>query len=234
MNHYNAENSSDSDWDDRGPLVWGEREWQRYLKHVDTDVARFITLYQKLKYRPDHMDEVARLMGWARREGGFTDTFSDTETPYFDTENLFQEEEEDELVEVYTIHKHPLYVISRGLSVYLTKYWELLMERDQDRVARELSWDFVVNLNDAERNAILAVYALDLGDASLPICMLKRALRSLNATLACLQKIPEGLTEKQQNLFTFFVKDASMVLFDMRELWLHVMQYCREENSRRS
>lgn len=234
MNHYNAENAPDNDWDDKGRLVWGEREWQGYLKHVDADIARFITFYQKLKYHPNHMDEVARLMGWARRESDYEENFSELDTPYFDIENLFQEEDEDDLVEVYTIHKHPLFIISRGLAVYLTKYWELLMERDQDCVPRELAWDFVVNLNDAERNSILAVYALDLGDSSLPICMLKRALRSLNATLGCLQKIPPGNTERQQHLFTFFRKDASIVLFDLRELWLHVMQYCREENTPRS
>ncbi|HEX2101818.1 MAG TPA: hypothetical protein VHF69_14185, partial [Candidatus Synoicihabitans sp.] len=75
--------------------------------------------------------------------------------------------------------------------------------------------------------ATLAIQALDFGDYAMAISLFKRALRELNGSLALLSSEAHG-----SRAFTTFRDHALPRLFDLREIWLRVMNECREELER--
>ena len=64
MNEPNFDHS-DGNWEDfsQGSSC-GESQWRGYLKNSDRETARFISIYNCLKDKPNHLDEVATQMGW--------------------------------------------------------------------------------------------------------------------------------------------------------------------------
>ena len=62
-----------------------------------------------------------------------------------------------------------------------------------------------------------------MGDYTLAICLFKRALRELNLTLARLSQPDVAETQ----LAIRYREYAMPRLFDLREIWLRVMNECR-------
>jgi hypothetical protein len=83
------------------------------------------------------------------------------------------------------------------------------------------------SLYRGEEQAILAVQALDFGDFAMAISLLKRALRELNQTLALL----DDRAASTSRALNHFCHDAQPRLFDLREIWLRVMNECRQGQS---
>ena len=79
-------------------------------------------------------------------------------------------------------------------------------------------------LNRSEQQAMFAISALDFGDYAMAISLLKRALRDLNQCFALLNSI-EAPTKGMARYQAF----ATPRLFDIREIWLRVMNDCRDE-----
>ena len=69
--------------------------------------------------------------------------------------------------------------------------------------------------------------SLDFGDFTLAISHFKRTLSAINQVLALLPAPNTDLPD-----FTEFRNDASMRLFDLREICLRVMNECRLEAAR--
>ena len=53
MSQYEFESNHDGDWDDNEEVAWNEADWQNFLRKSDKEVARFITVYNKVKKNPD-------------------------------------------------------------------------------------------------------------------------------------------------------------------------------------
>jgi hypothetical protein len=88
----------------------------------------------------------------------------------------------------------------------------------------------ISSLFRGEEQATLAIQALDFGDYALSISLFKRALRDLNQSFSL-------LSEKKfdENKFVVSARDDYFPkLFDLREIWLRVMNECREELERPS
>ena len=66
MSQYEFESNQDGEWDDNEEVAWNEADWQNFLRKSDKEVARFITVYNKVKNDPDRLDAAATLMGWQR------------------------------------------------------------------------------------------------------------------------------------------------------------------------
>ena len=75
---------------------------------------------------------------------------------------------------------------------------------------------------------MLAIQALDFGDYAMAISLFKRSLRELNQSLALLGS--DGSREGRS--LAYFREDALPRLFDLREIWLRVMNECRQELER--
>ena len=214
---------SDGDWEEfSSEPNWGESQWRNYLKGSDRDTARFLSIYNSVKDKPNHLDEVASLMGWDAEDISMTDDFSfievDEDAPEDGSEGA-----------PYTLHRHPVCVVTRSLYRYLHQSWEHYMLHSQDTLSPKLSWDYGKSLHQAEMNVLLSIQALDLGDFGLSICHLKNSLSALNQTLNILSQ----LTHPNAAFLEGFRNEARIRLFDLRELWIRVMGDCRHECQRR-
>lgn len=214
---------SDSDWEDFSEEApWSELQWRKYLRGTDRDTARFLSIYNSVKDKPNHLDEVAALMGWN------VDDISLTNDGFGDTSSV-SEDNELEGDEPYTLHRHPVIVVTRALYRYLHQSWEHYMTQSQSRVSALLCWKYANSLHQAEMNVLLSIQALDLGDFGLAICHLKNSLAALNHTLALLN----DLSHRNPDFLDAFSCEMRIRLFDLRELWLRVMADCRTECQRR-
>jgi len=243
MSAHDFDNFPDGEWEDRGELAWNEFDWQQYLKGNEKEIARFLALYLQHKDKPEHLDEVAKLMGWGDEEWAPADEADDdAPPPNTSTEtahgaemtpfppDIFDDDFED-AVDTYTIHKHPVFIATRGLYQHLYHTWERFLANGSDPSVNAASaWKFGASLHAGELNSIMAIHALDLGDFTLTICHLKNALSAVNHSLSLLHALPLVNNSAHGQFF----RDVQVALFDLREIWLRVMNDCREENRRRA
>lgn len=216
---------SDGYWDEEftSEPSWNEYQWRNYLKGSDRDTARFLSFYNSVKDKPNHLDEVATLMGWDAEDISMTDDFTIMES---DTDNQAPNPNEGA---PYTLHRHPVFVVTRALYRYLHQSWEHYMSHSDDHISPQLCWNYAKSLHQAEMNVLLSIQALDLGDFGLSICHLKNSLSALNQSLALLNQ----LTHPNQEFLNAFRGEVRIRLFDLRELWIRVMGDCRHECHRR-
>ena len=165
-------------------------------------------------------------MGWDAEDMSMTDEFNSIEVDLDDNQLGPAENLEGA---PYTLHKHPVFVVTRSLYRYLHQSWEHFMTHSQSEVAPQLCWKYANSLHQAEMNVLLSIQALDLGDFGLAICHLKNSLSALNQTLALLDQ----LCHPNREFIEAFRHEIRIRLFDLRELWLRVMQDCRIEGQRR-
>jgi len=215
---------AEGDWDDLSSEPnWSESQWRNYLKNSDRDTARFLSIYNSLKDQPNHLDEAASLMGWDTEDISMTDDFSIVET-----EEVERPDENE--ATPYTLHRHPVFVVSRALYRYLHQSWEHFIVHSQSRVSPQLCWRYGKSLHQGETNVLLSIQAIDLGDFGLAICHLKNSLSAINETLGLLNK----LTHPNRDYLEAFRQEIRIRIFDLRELWIRVMGDCRYECQRRS
>ncbi|MEM1222471.1 MAG: hypothetical protein AAGH40_06875 [Verrucomicrobiota bacterium] len=222
MNDPNFDHS-DGDWDDfTSEPAWGEQQWRNYLKGADRDTARFLSIYNSIKDKPNHLDEAANLMGWDVDDISLTEEFSS-----LGAENEDRDEDLDNAP--YTLHRHPVFIVTRALYRYLRQSWQHYMDQSGTQVPAALSWKYADCLHRGETNVLLAIQSLDLGDFGLTICHLKNGLSALNETLTLLGQLSHPNTE----FLEAFRHELKIRLFDLRELWIRVMSDCRTECQRR-
>lgn len=229
---------SEGDWDEfSSEPHWNESQWRSYLKGSDRDTARFLSIYNSVKDKPNHLDEVASLMGWDTEDMSMTDDFSFMENSDASEDgqnDASDPNHRDELGDInhgapYTLHRHPVYVVTRSLYRYLHQSWEHFMLHSEYALSPKLSWDYANSLHQAEMNVLLSIQAIDLGDFGLSICHLKNSLSALNQTLELLNQV----THSNAALLDGFRDEARIRIFDLRELWIRVMGDCRHECQRR-
>lgn len=215
---------SEGDWEEfSSEPSWSESQWRNYLKGSDRDTARFLSIYNSVKDEPNHLDKVASLMGWDNEDMSMTEEFNFNE---LDEENPSPEGNEGA---PYTLHRHPVFVVSRSLYRYLQQSWQHYLAHSEGHVSAKMCWDYANSLHQAEMNVLLSIQALDLGDFGLSICHLKNSLSALNQTLSLLNQI----THPNAAFLNGFREEVRIRLFDLRELWIRVMGDCRHECQRR-
>jgi hypothetical protein len=219
MSNEYFEGQPDGEWDDRGDLSWEEYDWQQYLARHEQEVERFIDLYNSLKDRPDHLDEVAKQMGWEAEDWSVSE----------DDDELDDEADDEVDEDPYTLLRHPVYVVVRGLNRYLRRMWAHYQARHAKDCAAPAAWTYSECLAEQELNASMALQSLDMGDYGLAVCQLKLALDSINKTFSVL---PSVLPDSKPGAL-LMGQEIRVRLFDMREVCLRVMSDCREEIRRK-
>lgn len=228
---HNFDGSPEGDWEGGfGELSWNEFDWQQFLRDHDREVARFLRLYDEFKEHPERLDEIAHLMGWDQEDWSVADSDDDHDSDFVSERE--RDDDRDEEIDdgnPYTLHRHPLYVVSRALFQSLRKlFTDYLLSQAQPVDAR-YAWLLGEHLRKAEMDAILAIQSLDMGDLALAVAQMKRMLAALNEALALMARTPGADTPQGE----IFVEEARLRLFDLRELGLRVMNDCRDEVRRR-
>jgi len=229
MSNFESDGPSENEWDDRGDLAWNEFDWEHYLREQDDVIHRYLAFYEQLKGHPDRIDEAAHLMGWDEEAwsadyGG--DSSDDDEKEEIEEESEAKEAS-DYKAEPYTLHKNPVFIATKSIYLSLKWTWERIA-LDVTKVPQPLALKFQTSLYRGEEHALLAIQALDFGDYAMAISLFKRALRELNQSLALLSERGDS----GPRAFSNFREDALPRLFDLREIWLRVMNECREELDR--
>jgi hypothetical protein len=227
MKDFNADGPSENEWEEQGEMAWNEFDWEHYLREQDATIQRYLGFYEKLKAQPDRIDEAAHLMGWDEA------SWSSDEGESAVAETAAEEELPDEAaadyedLEPYTLHKNPVFIASKAIYLSLKRAWERLAV-SPDRVPQALALAFLSSLYRGEEQASLAIQALDLGDYAMTVSLLKRALRELNSSLAL---IDDAAAARHESLARYR-DEARPRLFDLREIWLRVINECRDELAR--
>ena len=232
MTNFNFEGQPDGDWDDRGNLSWSELDWQQFLHRREKEVARFLKFYDECPSPPtERLDWVARQLGWDSEDWSVSDFPDDEEDEEAEeTEGWKNREEAEDApsdMDPYTLHRHPVYVVSTGLFLQLRYTWRRVLEERREAVDGLLSWDFAESLNEAEKHSLMSMQSMDMGDFLLCVVHGKRALRGINMAMSLLPHLldlAQGTNQLQKDLFSR--------LFDLREVALRVIQDCREEDRR--
>lgn len=228
---YSNFDPADGDWEEdfSSELNWGESQWRHYLKGSENDTSRYLSLYNSLKNNPNHLDEVASLMGWDSQDLAMTDdeqANSSVEDSFTNTAGELHDGEDAP----YTLHRHPIYIASSALYRYLYQSWEHFLAQNSDTIPAQTCWKYARSLNQAETNVLHCIQSLDLGDFGLAICHLKNSLSALNHSIALL----DSLIEPTDASLESFRSECKIRLFDLRELWIRIIGDCRHEVRRRS
>jgi hypothetical protein len=212
MSNSNAGGDPNNEWDERGEVAWNEFDWERYLREADAEVDRYLRLYEACKDPVDRIDEVAEQMQWG--EEGWDEQTDDDEDDSGDDE-------------VYTLHRNPIYIASKAITLSLARSWEQLAA-DPARVPPPLALALLRSLSHGQDLAMQAVHALDFGDYAMAVSLFKRALSALNGTLAILN----ADTTARLPAVRAWRDGALPRCFDLREVWLRVIAECRDELER--
>jgi hypothetical protein len=219
MSNFDSDGSPESDWEDRGDLAWNEFDWERYLREQDDAVQRYLSLYDAAKDNPDRIDAVAEKMGWGSDE--WSDDNAEDSAPREAVETPFSDDD------VYTLHKNPIFIATKAIALGLRRDWEALAVNNA-LVPQGMAVTFLASLQRSEEHATQAIHALDFGDYAMAVSLFKRAMSSLNGSLALLNT-DEAL---QRASLVAWRAEAQPRLFDLREIWLRVVGECREELDR--
>ena len=214
---------SEGNWDEfSNEPSWNEYQWRKYLHHAERETARFLSFYNKLQHQPNHLDQIATQMGWDADDISLIDELSSNEL-----ESAAGVDDFDSAP--YTLHRHPVMVVTRALYRDLRQSWQRFIQHPQSQLSAQLCWNYANSLHQAEMNVLLAIQALDLGDFGLAICHLKHSLTALNQSMALLRQI----THPDPQWIAAFRDELHIRLFDLREMWIGVMGDCRTECKRR-
>jgi len=221
----------DNEWDDTWELAWSEFDWERYLRDQDEIMQTYLGHYEKHLERADRIDEVAHIMGWDDMDWTSDEAPpGDAAAPAPDSSRTPGDDAlANGKLDPYTIQKHPVFISTCALFSWLTRTWEFVAPACGPKMPMRTSVAFATALSRAEHLGFLAIHSLDMGDYSLAVSLIKRALTHLNGALRQIQAIEAGI----HPAFAQFRRHALIRIFDIREIWLRVMRDCRDELNRR-
>jgi hypothetical protein len=222
MNNSNSDSSSDNEWEDRGDVAWNEFDWERYLREQDKAIRCYADFYEKLIDRTDRIDVVAEKMGWDNAE--IIEEEDPTEEALAEFDDSIEFEDTDG---VYTLHKNPVYIATKGLFLGLNKEWTKLCAEGKSLPA-PLAISYVTSLHQGEELAMHGIHALEFGDYAMAISLLKRALSCINSSMGLINADKAKLHPE----LSAYTPLAYPRLFDLREIWLRVINECRKELKR--
>lgn len=218
MSSSDFEYSPDGDWDDTPDTSWGEKDWRSFLAQHSKEVAKFRKFYGQKLTSQNRLDEIAPLMSWEPvdwRAGEWVQDELDA-----------NDEDDFNRFEPFTVHRHPVFIITRALYMDLREGWEHLMDHVSVQFPSRFVWRLSKLLNEGEYESMMGIHAMDLGDFNLSICHLKMAMSKMNETLALVQ----SLSSKNPPEVLDWIEESTIRLFDLREVWLRIIGDCRLED----
>ncbi len=217
MSNFDSDGGPENQCEDRGDLAWNEFDWERYLREQDEAIHRYLRFYDGCKESVDRIDKVAEKMNWGQDDWTDEGEMADVE----------DEDSADEPEDVYTLHKNPIFLATKGIYLSLNRSWLSLASTSQ-AVPPAMAVGVLASLHGGEEQSVQAIHALDFGDYAMAVSLFKRALAALNGSLALVND--DSLS--QDRALQAWRDEALPRLFDLREIWLRVITECREELER--
>lgn len=214
MTNQDSDGMFEGEWEDRSELTWNEADWEKYLAEQEKAVREYLAAYEAAGFAPDRIDQVARQLGWESAE--------EEATVEPAAECLDDADEFPDSWEPYTLHRNPVYVATKALYLGMISRWEKECAGSRDLPA-STAFAVLGTLHRGEDCALHGIHALEMGDYTLAVCFFKRALRELNGSMAALAATADRPELAGYRAF------ATPRLFDLREIWLRVMNECRAE-----
>jgi len=211
--------SDGGDWEEPEELGWSEADWERYLVTQDELLLKYLSTYEQLPQEGDRIEQLSKLMRWPSAQELLDDDAEEDEDD--------DEEDDEDDTEPYTVQRNPAFIASSALYLLLARSCELLAPPEP--AALRFAVGFMGSLSRGERQTLLAVHSLDLGDFTLSVCQFKRALRELNVTMSLVTDVPSYASQS----LLLARREAMARLFDLRELLLRGIRECRDEIARR-
>jgi hypothetical protein len=227
MSNFETDGPSDNEWEDRGELAWNEFDWEKYLREQDDVIHRYLAHYEQLKDQDDRIDETAHLMGWDEDSWSSDPSDALARDADDDESDAPSGEINEGKDEPYTLHKNPIFISTKAIYLSLKRSWEGVAANPA-KVPQSTALDIHASIYRGEEQAMLAIQALDFGDYAMAISLFKRALGELNRTFSLLN----ATSVAKLSAVSAYRDDAQPRLFDLREIWLRVMNECREELER--
>jgi hypothetical protein len=209
----------DGDWEDTGDLDWNESDWNKFLVSIDQSVQEFTLKYKELSGQKDRLDHTAFKMGWSALDWDQNDSERQSDALIKAFENFMNLEEDETFNEPLSLNKHPAFIAIEGLIHSLLSDLEKWLHTENPRITALDIFRLSNCLHKMELESILGVNALDLGDLTLAIAHLKRSLLELNKAFSFIGTIKNNK----------FQQESYAHLFDLRELWLRVIQDCKRK-----
>ena len=225
MSNFDSDGASSNEWEDRGDLAWNEFDWERYLREQDEAVRRYQGFYEAAKDKTDRIDAVAEQMGW-----DITDWMDDIDDNSDDEDDDDEDDDDERPTEgdIYTLHKNPIFIATKAIALSLQQSWQTASARPDVTISPPLAVGVLSSFHRGEEQAVQAIHALDFGDYAMAISLFKRALSVLNHSLAL---VNSDEMNRHPSLEAF--RESSLPrLFDLREIWLRVINECRDELER--
>ncbi len=219
MTNKDSDGMFENDWEEGRELSWTEADWEKYLSEHDTAIGEYIKFYEQLSEATDRVDEVARRMGWDMQADEVVAETEEEEEPEAST---FAED-----FDLYTVHRNPVHIATKAIYLGLIANWERISAHSE-HIPSAQAIGTLGSLYRGREHALQAVQSLDMGDYALAICFFKRALRELNDTLARLAQE----SDDSSGLHARYREFATPRLFDLREIWLRVMNECRSADNK--
>lgn len=213
-----SENNSGDNQNDC--FFWSEKNWRNFLNDCEKEIFRFLKTYNECLSYERRLDEVAKRMGW---DSGWADPEEDKFFLDFNTDAEDSDEETEPSADVYTVHTQPVLIVSNGLLLFLESCFADLIEKQNGTVPSRLCWDFAISLSKLRSEILFAVNCIDAGDSNLAICHLKNALAQLNGVF----EIISNDYFIKMHLYESFEFACRIRLFDLRELWIRLIEDCR-------
>jgi len=208
MGKFNHDSYPEHEWDDSGEAAWSEADWEGYLLREEAEIRKYQKLYQKLIKSQNRLDEVAIYMGWDEEEADESDPLAEDEG-----------DDPEAAPPPYTLHQHPLFVASKALHGWLREKLHQRVAMASEIVPPEMALEIHGLVCKSDEYGLLTVTAY-----------IKRGLAMVNLILGKL----EGVEQLGLEPLPRFVQQARIRLFDIREIWLRVLNDCREAVYRQS
>ncbi len=224
MSDHDPDSGPDNEWEERGELAWNEFDWERYLREQDDTIHRYLGFYEAFRHNPNRIDAVAEQMGWG--QGNWSEAEDDDSSPSTDEDTAADAPDYGQ-AEIYTLHKNPIFIATKAIYLGAKRQWEL-NAGDSTKVPAPLALALLASLHRGEEQAVQAIHALDFGDFAMAVSLFKRALSALNESLSLLN----ADTATAHRAVMAYREDTLPRLFDLREIWLRVINECREELDR--
>lgn len=217
MSGSNYENFFDNEYEG-GDLVWNEFDWQQYLNENKREINQFIKIYQNAEASFNPFEILSTES---------EDFIEESEHPY---EQSFDSNCQDQeyLADPYTIHKHPMFVVTKGLCQDIFQSWERLLTLGNTGITPIITWQFSRALQEIDYHVVTAIYSMDISEPALAISHLKNSLSFINEALRVINQIANQCKIKPNDSYH---NNIRMTLFNLRGACLRIITECRNQEN---
>ena len=225
-NNFESNSNRNDGNDDNSEIHCSESEWRRILTRAKKETERFQNFYETLRVKPDEdrLDKCALAMGWQLSGPANADADDAAPEPELD----FEPVPPPEPPLVYSLQNTPECIAVSALFRCANKRWAKMFSFPcgAGKLPARAGASLIKTLDNAERDMLLAIDAIDASEPNLSIALMKDAHESLNRHFAEMEVVP---AVSGNRAYTKQLESVRAVIFDLREMCLRIIRDAHEE-----